>query len=171
MSRVSKFASDLVQDLRDRRLLIPAIGLIVAIVAVPLLLGAGGGADEPIVASAPAEQVPPAMKGSEEVEPVVLADVPGLRDYRKRLEGSKGRNPFVQQTIGGSSGSGSGWRRCRRRLLGNRQFRCGLLVHRHVDRHRHVGDECFDRFGDQSGARHLDGWELRIERDRKRQAT
>lgn len=103
MSRAPGLVTDLVQDLRNRNLLIPAIGLLVAIVAVPILLG-GGSADEPTV-SAPAALAPPSMRGAEEVDPVVVTDVPGLRDYTKRLDGN-GRNPFVQQMIADGSGKG-----------------------------------------------------------------
>lgn len=103
MSRGPGFITDLVQDLRSRNLLIPAIGLLLAIVAVPILLGGGSG-DEP-TASAPAALEPPSMRGAAEVDPVVVSDVPGLRDYRKRLDGN-GRNPFVQQMIADGSGAG-----------------------------------------------------------------
>jgi hypothetical protein len=48
------------------------------------------------------------MSGTEEVEPVVLADVPGLRDYRKRLNGTNGRNPFIQQSVDKGKGKGGG---------------------------------------------------------------
>lgn len=117
MNRISAFASDLVQDLRDRHLLIPAIALLAAIVAVPILLGGGGGETDDGTA-APAAQTAPTVEGAEEVDPVVLAEVPGIRDYRKRLTGKK-RNPFIQiseasadaagsQGDGSASGSGGG---------------------------------------------------------------
>jgi hypothetical protein len=107
MNRVSAFASDLVQDLRDRHLLIPAIALIAAILAVPILLGGGGDRDaaSPVAATAP-------LEGAEEVDPVVLAEDAGIRDYRKRLTGKK-RNPFIQISeasadAADSKGDGSG---------------------------------------------------------------
>lgn len=113
MNRASSLGKDLLQDLRDRNLLIPAIALVVLIVAVPVLLGSGGSDDSsssgPAVTSAPES-----MSGSAEIEPVVLAEVPGLRDYRKRLSGGNGRNPFIQQSVdqpsdeGDGGGSGSG---------------------------------------------------------------
>jgi hypothetical protein len=103
MNRISTFASDLVQDLRDRNLLIPAIALLVAIVAVPILLG-GGGSDAGT--AAPAAEVAP-VEGAEEIDPVVLAEAPGIRDYRKRLTG-KERNPFIQISEASSEAAGSG---------------------------------------------------------------
>lgn len=116
MNRVSSLGKDLVQDLRDRSLLIPAIALVVLIVAVPVLLGSGGSGDSSS-STPPAPTAPGSMSGSAEIDPVVLAEVPGLRDYKKRLNGDEGRNPFIQQSVdqpsdegdgGNGGGSGSG---------------------------------------------------------------
>ncbi len=104
MNRISTFAGDLVQDLRDRNLLIPTIALLVAIVAVPILLGGGGESDGGAVP--PATQPAP-VAGAEEIDPVVLAEVPGIRDYRKRLTGKK-RNPFIQISEASADAAGSG---------------------------------------------------------------
>jgi hypothetical protein len=92
--KVPGFLVDLYWDLRDRRLL-PLVGLaIVAIVAVPFLLG--GGSEE--------EEAPPAVAGASSApspEPAgakltVVEAKPGLRDYRKRLHDSP-TDPFVQR--------------------------------------------------------------------------
>ena len=74
---------NLFQDLRNRKMLPLVALLIVAIIAVPLLL------------KTDAEQAPPTalgtadtagdVPGSEITDPVVLAEVPGIRDYHKRL--------------------------------------------------------------------------------------
>jgi hypothetical protein len=117
--RISEFAREIIRDLRDRNMLIPAIALVVAIIAVPVLLGGGGSeVTAPVAPSAGA--TPASMTGSAEVDPVVLAEVPGLRNYRERLDEFGARNPFKQQmtggsgtdeatgTGGGSGGSGSG---------------------------------------------------------------
>lgn len=105
MNRISSFAGDLVQDLRDRNLLIPAIALLAAIVAVPILLGGGGGGSDG--ATAPPATQPAPVAGAEEIDPVVLAEVPGIRDYRKRLTG-KERNPFIQISEASADAAGSG---------------------------------------------------------------
>jgi len=82
------FLDDLYRDMRDRRLLLPALALIVAIVAVPVALSAS---KEP--APAPVAFVPP--EGAEAVTPAVLAEQPGgIRDYRERLDELKSKNPF-----------------------------------------------------------------------------
>jgi hypothetical protein len=81
--------NDLYRDLRDRRLLIPAVGLIVALIAVPFVL-----AKDP--APAPAPLTPPPAEATA-AQPAVLAEQVGIRDYRKRLEALKSKNPFKQQ--------------------------------------------------------------------------
>lgn len=89
--KVPDVLKDLYWDLRDRRLL-PLIGLLlVAIVAVPFLLG--GGAKKP-------EPVAPSLAGGEGAQEaasltVVPAD-PGLREPSKRLAGLPAKNPFRQ---------------------------------------------------------------------------
>jgi hypothetical protein len=87
--RVPRAVEDLYRDMRDRRLLLPALALVVAIVAVPILLTTP---KEP--APAPAAFQPP--EGSEAVAPAVLAEEEvGVRDYRKRLDELKSKNPFA----------------------------------------------------------------------------
>ncbi len=82
---------DLYRDLRDRRLLPVVIALAVAIVAVPFLLGGGG--SDPVSPSVPAATSEAGAGGADPLSPVVLADVPGLRDYRKRLDEFQSRDP------------------------------------------------------------------------------
>lgn len=84
---------DLWRDLRDKRLLPVIALLVVALVAVPVLLGGDDeAAPTPGVATAPgsASEAP-------EAEPVVLVDVPTIRDYNERLSQFKRQNPFRQQ--------------------------------------------------------------------------
>jgi hypothetical protein len=86
--KAPQFVEDLYRDMRDRRLLLPALALIIAIVAVPVALSAS---KEP--APAPVAAVPP--EGAEAVAPAVLAETPGgIRDYRERLDELKSKNPF-----------------------------------------------------------------------------
>lgn len=85
-----RFFNDVYRDLRDRRLLVPAVALIVALIAVPLLLR------KP---AEPAPAVPPiaAVADSSEVTSAVLVDSSvDVRNYRKRLAKLKSKNPFTQ---------------------------------------------------------------------------
>jgi hypothetical protein len=85
----SDFFNDLYRDLRDRKLLLPAVALAVALVAVPVVLST----DSP---SAPPPAPPPPADATA-AQPAVLAENVGIRDYRKRLEALKSKNPFKQQ--------------------------------------------------------------------------
>jgi hypothetical protein len=91
------FAADVYYDLRERRLL-PLVALVVvAILAVPFLLG-GSSDIEPLPA--------PESVTEAEVEPTsgetltVVQAKPGLRDYRKRLRGRTPTDPFKQKYTG-----------------------------------------------------------------------
>lgn len=88
------FLADLYYDLRDRRLLLPLALVVVAIAAVPFLLGDA----EPV-------ELPPPVAAGVGVEKTegataslaVVEAKPGLRDYRKRLDGRTATNPFKQR--------------------------------------------------------------------------
>jgi hypothetical protein len=95
--------NDLYRDLRDRRLLPIVIVLAVAIVAVPLLLG--GGSEAPVT-TGPVSTADSPEGGADALSPVVLADVPGLRDYRERLSRFNRRDPFKQQMTGKDTAQG-----------------------------------------------------------------
>jgi len=88
--------TDLYQDLRDRRLL-PLIALVVvAIVAVPFLLGSDS---EEAVPSPQSMGLLEELK-AEAADPASLTVVeakPGLRDYRRRLRGRTPTDPFLQR--------------------------------------------------------------------------
>ncbi len=91
--KVPSVLNDLYRDLRDRHLLIPALGLIVALAAVPMVLGKE---------NKPAPPPPPPTIATEAAatSPAVLADTEvSVRDYRKRLEALKSKNPFDQQFV------------------------------------------------------------------------
>lgn len=91
--KMPAFFGDLLYDLRERRLLAPLAFLLVAILAVPFLLGGGSEETRP----APrAVAVPPSLETSGAKLTVVEAQ-PGLRDYRKRLDGRQPTNPFKQR--------------------------------------------------------------------------
>ncbi len=91
--KVPGFLVDLYLDLRDRRLLpLVALGL-VAIVAVPFLLGGGEQKPPP----------PPIRDGGGSASAggrasfTVVESTPGLRDYRKRLRARSATDPFKQR--------------------------------------------------------------------------
>ena len=88
---------DLYWDLRDRHLLPLVVLAIVAIVAVPFLLG-GGSKQAPAPAPVSVGAAPsPEPAGS---KLAVVEAKPGLRDYRKRLRHDKPTDPFKQRYTG-----------------------------------------------------------------------
>lgn len=102
------FLADLYYDLRDRRLL-PLVALVlVAIVAVPFLMGS-----DPETPPPPALGAAPNGSATAKASKLVVVEAtPGLRDYRKRLGGRSASDPFEQQyrdseSAGGSSAEGA----------------------------------------------------------------
>lgn len=92
--KLPTFVTDLYYDLRDRRLL-PLIALaIVAIVAVPILLGGGGEELQVAPNGTSAGVAPPSAKAS---KLTVVEATPGLRDYHTRLGDRSPTNPFKQR--------------------------------------------------------------------------
>jgi hypothetical protein len=95
-AKVPPFLSDLYYDLVDRRLL-PLVGLVlVAIVAVPFLLGA----DHEEVEPAPEASTGTPAVGAKASRLTVVEAQPGLRDYRKRLANREPTDPFKQRFTG-----------------------------------------------------------------------
>jgi len=88
-----KIVSDIVSDLRDRHLLIPVIALVGALVAVPVLLSSQS---EP-VAPPPAVGLAASADAATQLEPAVVSETSGVRNYRKRLRHEKSQNPFKQR--------------------------------------------------------------------------
>jgi hypothetical protein len=100
--RVPHFLGDLYYDLRERRLL-PLVALVVvAIAAVPFLLGGDSEETPPSAAESPAVA---GTSAAPTAELTVVKAEPGLRDYRKRLEGRSPTDPF-EQRFSGPSGDG-----------------------------------------------------------------
>jgi hypothetical protein len=97
--KVPPFLADLYYDMRDRRLL-PLVALVVvAIAAVPFLLGES---EEPLppdtAAVSPTEE---AELGQPDGSTLTVVEAkPGLRDYRKRLRGRTPTDPFEQRYTG-----------------------------------------------------------------------
>jgi hypothetical protein len=101
------FLADLYYDLRDRRLL-PLIALVVvAIAAVPILLGSD--VEEPALPPAAGAALESSTANASKL--TVVEATPGLRDYKKRLKDRSPSDPFEQQytePAGGGSSSSEG---------------------------------------------------------------
>ncbi len=100
---------DLYWDLRDRHLLPLVVLAIIAIVAVPFLIGGGSKQAPP---PHPARLGPPPSPEPAGSKLAVVEAKPGLRDYRKRLRRNKPTDPFKQRytspvLAGTKLGSGS----------------------------------------------------------------
>jgi hypothetical protein len=121
--KIERFFNDVVYDLRERGLLPVAIGLVVAMVAVPLIISRGGGSDAP--APSPSTNVEQASELAPETQSAVLTHNPGIRNYKDRLADLPAKDPFTQQfqqsaqtasevtesptgTTGGSADAGGG---------------------------------------------------------------
>jgi hypothetical protein len=88
------FLTDLYYDLRDRRLLLPLALVLVAIAAVPFLLGSK---PKPVPAP-PAGGIAAAVgSGGGGSQLTVVEAQPGLRDYHKRLKHRTPTDPFTQR--------------------------------------------------------------------------
>jgi hypothetical protein len=90
--RVPAFLENLFRDLRDRRLLLPAIVLLVALFAVPIVLKSHSSTSATSVA--PAEE---AGAMADQAVPAVVMQQLGVTNYRKRLNQLQSKNPFHQQ--------------------------------------------------------------------------
>ncbi len=105
--KVPSFLADLYYDLRDRRLL-PLVALVVvAIAAVPFLMGS----DSESVPALPAAGAAALEASPEKTSKLTVVEAtPGLRDYRKRLRRRAPTDPFEQlytEPAGGSASSSS----------------------------------------------------------------
>jgi len=99
--KVPGFLYDVYYDLRERHLLPLVAILLVALVAVPFLIG-GGSSESGTEEAEGAIATPSAVAPSSKL--VVAKSAPGLRDYRHRLRGKHAKDPFVQQYAGGEGG-------------------------------------------------------------------
>lgn len=91
--KVPNFLLDIYYDLRERHLLPLVAILVVALVALPFLLGGSSQSESEEAESAiatPSTALPTS-------ELVVAKSAPGLRDYRRRLHEEHAKDPFVQQ--------------------------------------------------------------------------
>jgi hypothetical protein len=94
---VPPFLGDLYYDLRERRLL-PILALaVIAIAAVPFLLGGSSDEEEPTGRSSGSGASVSGASGTSSPTFTVVESKPGLRDYRKRLSHRSPTNPFKQR--------------------------------------------------------------------------
>ena len=89
--RPPQFLGNLYRDMRDRHLLIPAVALVVALLAVPVLLKSHSSATTPAVA------VGNATKSDSAAVPAVVTQQLAGTQYQKRLDHLTSKNPFHQQ--------------------------------------------------------------------------
>lgn len=99
--KVPDFLLDIYHDLRERHLLPLVAILLVALVALPIALTRGSSESESSEAGGGALAAPSAVPTS---DLVVAKATPGLRDYRRRLDGRSPKDPFVQQYTDSSKG-------------------------------------------------------------------
>lgn len=102
--KVPDFLLDIYYDLRERHLLPLVAILLVALVALPFVIGHSSSDSETEAESAVA--TPSTAPPSSEL--LVAKATPGLRDYRKRLRGKHTKDPFVQKYAGGEGEPGVG---------------------------------------------------------------
>lgn len=104
--KVPAFVQDVYYDLKDRHLLPIAAILLVALVAVPIALSQSSSETEG-PAGSEAGATTSATGAEARSDELVAKAAPGLRDYRRRLNHLRAKDPFIQQYTG-SSEEGSG---------------------------------------------------------------
>lgn len=89
--KTPKFVGDLVQDLRDRRLLPLVAVLVVAIIAVPIALSKSSAQPQ----GAPDRSLLGSASTASASHLTATPDAPGLRDYHRRLSHQHATDPFT----------------------------------------------------------------------------
>jgi hypothetical protein len=87
--RAPQILQNLYRDMRDRRMLLPALALVVALIAVPIVLSSSSSSTPP-PAPAPTTNAGPESA----IEPAVVTEQLGVTNYRKRLDQLVTKNPF-----------------------------------------------------------------------------
>jgi len=105
--KVPQVLSDLYWDLRDRYLLPAVVVLVVAIAAVPLVLGGSSDSnwENELATGGVADEIAGASAVPADAGELVAQAAPGLRDYRRRLHGLREKDPFSQQFSSGGNES------------------------------------------------------------------
>jgi hypothetical protein len=102
--KVPTFLLDVYYDLRERHLLPLVAILVVALVALPFLIG--GGSSESESEEAESAIATPSVVSASKL--VVAKSAPGLRDYHHRLREGRAKDPFVQHYAESEAGEGGG---------------------------------------------------------------
>ncbi|HUC00612.1 MAG TPA: hypothetical protein VMS11_12360 [Solirubrobacterales bacterium] len=106
--KVPGFIQDVYFDLKDRHLLPIAVILLVALFAVPIALSQSSSEAEEPAASEAGASASVSVSGAETRSGELVAKAaPGLRDYRRRLNHLRAKDPFIQQYTGSGEGSGT----------------------------------------------------------------
>jgi hypothetical protein len=103
--KVPDFLLDIYYDLRERHLLPLVAILLIALVALPFMLGNGSSGSESAEGEGAIATPSTAIQSS---KLVVAKAAPGLRDYRRRLKDEHPTDPFVQRYAGSSEEGGVG---------------------------------------------------------------
>ncbi len=106
--KVPGFVRDVYTDLKERHLLPLAAILLAAIVAAPFVLGNSSSSGEQAEAGGGETGATATAQSAGGGEELVAKTGPGLRDYRRRLDHLKSKNPFHQQYRGGEKGGSEG---------------------------------------------------------------
>jgi hypothetical protein len=100
--RTPAFLENLYRDMRDRRLLFPALALLVALIAVPVLLKSSPAASP----SPPLASTGAGNQGA--AQAAVLAQRTGVTNYRKRLDWLRSKDPFRSRVPAAKAGATRG---------------------------------------------------------------
>ncbi|HEV7563038.1 MAG TPA: hypothetical protein VGO24_06005 [Solirubrobacterales bacterium] len=101
--KVPGFLRDLYWDLRDRHLLPLAAILLVAIAVIPIAFGQSTEAPPPSAGAAEDAAISSAV--ARNAGQLVAKSTPGLRDYKRRLQHLRAKDPFKQKYSGAPEGT------------------------------------------------------------------
>jgi hypothetical protein len=106
--KVPGFLSDIYYDLKDRHLLPVAAVLIVAIVAVPIAISKSGSDEGTAPRGGDAGAGATQSTAGAQTGQLVAEAAPGLRDYHRRLDHLRAKDPFKQQSSEGKQEGSTG---------------------------------------------------------------
>jgi hypothetical protein len=101
--KIPKSATDLMSELRNRRLLPLVVVLMVAIVAVPIALSKSTSPP-----SSSGQSPTASISAANASHLTVVPDAPGLRDYHRRLKDRHAKDPFTPPETSSSQSSSTG---------------------------------------------------------------